>query len=162
MPRRAPGPRVNEDALRSALEAVKSGTSIRKSAKQHGLAKTTLSKHVRGKARRIGQGRPPVLSEEVEMGIAESIKEWDKAGQPLSPAELCTRVARIAHILQPEHPIVKIWWAKGRAGGKWCRGFLERHPRCKRTVRGSSCSAHSSEEVLDEEEGSDGSSTISS
>jgi hypothetical protein len=111
--------------LELAVAAVKCGRlSIRGAAKEFSVPKSTLSDRVTGRVSQdASPGKETVLPLEVEIEIAEKIKEAGRMGFGITRAQLCMKVSRIALAMKIKTP-----FRNGIPGKDWVDGFKKRHP----------------------------------
>lgn len=122
---RRPIHQYTEIALGDALEAIRSGTSIRQASKEYGVPRTTLIDRVHGRVklgpRRMGPAT--VLTYEEERKLEEWLTHLAKTGFPQKKMDLINTVHKIVLAENRETP-----FKDGRPGDKWYAAFLRRHP----------------------------------
>lgn len=113
--------------LEAALAAVHGGMSLRRSAKTHGVSRTTLRRYVYANKmpllpKLIKRGRPLSLPPAVEAGIASMLKTFALHDLPLQVSDLPAIARRIAS---------KANIKNFSATPVWVQGFRKRHPELR-------------------------------
>nr|CAH7760031.1 unnamed protein product [Callosobruchus chinensis] len=118
-----------EADLRSALLAISNGTSIKSSAKQYGIPRTTLGLHYRKQNFKRELGRSSVLSSEQENDLVTRIHRLSEVGMPITSKVLMKSVYTYVCENNIPNPFSK---QSKCAGRKWLKLSLTRHPEVAR------------------------------
>eukprot|EP00171_Calliarthron_tuberculosum_P001518 IDg1518t1 len=122
--------------LRDAIEAVRSGATLRQAAKDFRIAKSTLHRHAGGCARTSseeplrraagGVGRPPAFAQEEEKVIVDLLQYYANKGLPLSRLHAQEAIQLFVSRLPPSRRAA-LPFRDGRPGGKFMRNFALRN-----------------------------------
>jgi len=114
-------------SLSAALEAVKSGTSLKAAARSFGIPPKTLRRHRDMKVATPGKSKlgskSTVFTPEYEALLVEHIKQMEKVFFGLTTIDICRLAFELAVQLKISHP-----FQNASAGLDWLKGFLKRHP----------------------------------
>lgn len=119
----------SEEDLRLALQAIANGMSIKGAAKQYKIPRSTLGLHHRTQNPKRKLGRSPVLSVAQENDLVERIHRLAEVGMPITSKILMKSVFSYATTNHISNPFSKV---SNRAGRKWLKLFLSRHPDVSR------------------------------
>ena len=110
--------------MEAATVAVKAKElSLRVAGWRFDLAKSTVHIHATGKSRKVGAGRPTILTEEEEKSIVRSYQELAQCGFGVD----CIIVGRVIRdYLRSQKRDTP--FKAGVPGKKWWQGFLRRRP----------------------------------
>lgn len=118
----------NADVLQEAVSAVKNKFLTYQEAEEiHGVPRSVIYNRIAGRQNsleRIGQGRTPVLGEEVEKKIANLLMERARMFDPCHKTELCQHVGEYVKLKKLKTP-----FKDGIPGDKWYGSFIKRFPR---------------------------------
>ena len=116
--------RWEEDAIEKALQAVKSGTSVRKAADKFCVPKSSLYDRVSGKVISGSKiGRQPELHSAMERDIVKSAKTAATMGFGVSPQSLMVKTGKAIRQVG-----LKTRFTSGIPGYDWYLGVKQRHP----------------------------------
>lgn len=114
----------SEEDMARAIEAVKTGMSIRRASAQFEIKFSTLQRHVKNNNPRKTLGRfKPVFSTEEELEFVGYIKEMDNRFYGLTKRDLCEIAYQYAEKNNLAHP-----FQNNTAGEQWYQNFMLRHP----------------------------------
>lgn len=116
-----------KENLEKALAMIRTNKiSILGASKRFGIPRRTLGGYIKSGASNLKQnGRPPVLTKELEMELVSRIVRFADVGFPLTARAL----RRCVYIFCEKNGIEQRFnEIKGCAGRKWLKGFLRRHP----------------------------------
>ncbi|XP_050505987.1 uncharacterized protein LOC126884181 [Diabrotica virgifera virgifera] len=119
----------SEEDLRSALQAIADGMSIKGAAKSYNIPRSTLGLHHRTQNPVKKLGRSPVLSAAQENDLVEKIYRLAEVGMPITSKVLMKSVFSFAITNRIPNPFSK---ESNKAGRKWLKLFLCRHPEVAR------------------------------
>ncbi|KAE8738054.1 hypothetical protein FOCC_FOCC016475 [Frankliniella occidentalis] len=139
MPRKRSGERKNatfdKETIAEAVKTVRSGKSIRHTAKEFGLSKSTLQRYVDGTKDQEDLSNAKltpnyasrrVFTEDMEKELSEYIRDCAKMGFGLDTEQvghLAFKLAQINSLTRPPK-----WDEEEKAGAEWLFGFRQRHP----------------------------------
>eukprot|EP00736_Rhodelphis_marinus_P003959 Rmarinus@m.12680 len=91
-----------DERLRKAVEALKGNPTrgLRAVAREFGVARSTLSRHVHKPAMSTKRGAPTTLSEETEKKLVDFVLEMARQGRPLSKKELLEKAGQLAAVVE--------------------------------------------------------------
>ena len=120
---------ISPDRMVKAVDAVKSGTSLRKASKKYSLNRQTLANKIKGLP--SGPvGRPLAISIEDEVYMAARIVLLCDWGFPLTPIDFKILIQDCSNRRKVVHPRFK----NNVPGDRWIRNFIKRHKLANRTV----------------------------
>ena len=109
-----------DDALKE-LERSKGKVSVTATAKKYGIPVSTLHDHVKGKAKKVGAGKPTVLTHTEEEEIVYCCQVLQEIGFWLTKEVVSSIVIDFLHARRKQHPFASI-----QPGWDWWNGFLKR------------------------------------
>ena len=115
---------VSEEALNHAFNEISEGSSIRRAAKRHGIAYTTLNRHLnyRTNGRNVIMGKPTMFTAEQETALANHCVRLSALGYGLSRWQVLNLAKNMARDLELD--------LEPRSNS-WYRKFLKRFPELK-------------------------------
>lgn len=112
--------------MKMAIEAVKNGAKLRRTASQYGVPVMSLHDHIKKGADFVPRlGNKAVFTVEQEADMRNELLKLSKAFYGLTPAGLRKAAFEFAERNQIKHPFNK---EKKEAGKDWFYGFLRRNP----------------------------------
>jgi len=118
-----------EQALADALQALATGTSLKKAAKDYGIPRKTLRRHRDKKVSTPGKvflgGNRPVFSPEFELELVRHVQNMERALFGFTTLDMRRLAFEFAERAKIKHTFNK---SSKMAGSDWLRGFLARHP----------------------------------
>lgn len=120
----------NEDNLKRAVNAVlQSNMSKKCAARQYGIPRSTLIRHIQSAEAGLGVakhlGRSTVLNEDQEAELVTTILDMERRLFGLTPTDVKKLVFQYCEKLDIKHPFDA---SDKSAGRYWLKGFLSRHP----------------------------------
>lgn len=132
---------LKELAIQSAIADVESGTSQRKAADHHGVARSTLQERLKGRqSHAIAHQDQQRLTPEQEDFLADWILSQDVRDQTPSPQRIREVAARIIYMCGGREPLGHLWLAH----------FIRRNPRVKCVFGRSARSTRNTTSGLDD------------
>ncbi|GAB0086707.1 hypothetical protein DMENIID0001_008620 [Sergentomyia squamirostris] len=114
-----------KEDLKSALEAVRDGSSIRQASQRFRVPRSTIhTKLSRKYPEDCRNGRPATLSSEIEESLVEWIVGCADRWQPIQKDQVLDSVQILCKLLNLQNN-----FTDGRPGDVWFRNFLARHPQ---------------------------------
>ena len=92
-----------DDALKE-LERSKEKVSVNATAKKYGILVSTLNNHVKGKAKKVGAGKPTVLTHAEEEEIIYCCQVLQEISFGLTKEIVSSIVIDFLHVRQRQHP----------------------------------------------------------
>ncbi|XP_071133040.1 jerky protein homolog [Mytilus edulis] len=112
------------EALKNAVDAVKSGMSIRKAAIRYGVPKSSLNDRTTGKKPiALEFGRKPTIPIEIEDRMVEVVLTLSEKGFGITKRQMLARVGTLVRQMDLKTP-----FKNGIPGKDWWKGFKNRHP----------------------------------
>lgn len=113
---------VREQNIRSAIDAVANGATVRDAAKLHGIPKSTLSDRLHGStSKSASKLEARKLSPAQEISVADWCLDQEAAGRAPTKAEITRRAQEVLAQANDHTPL----------GHRWADRFLRRHQRVK-------------------------------
>ena len=118
------------ETLKAALGALEIGQSLKSTAKQFKIPKTTLRRHMKGQVRNPGEvklGRYVVsLNEEYEKSLVDYIQDMERAMMGITPLNVRMLAFELAEKMNIPHSFNR---EKKCAGKDWFMNFMARWPQ---------------------------------
>ncbi|XP_065645523.1 uncharacterized protein LOC136075994 [Hydra vulgaris] len=133
---------ATNDRIKSALDVIKMGCSLKNVASEFSINKKTLQRHRDGKVKVAGGlslgGKFPVFSKEFELKVVTQVQIIETALFGLTTIDVCHLAYDFAKQMGIDNPFNK---ESKMAGVDWLRGFMPRNPQLSiRTPQATSIS----------------------
>ncbi|XP_050505300.1 uncharacterized protein LOC126883682 [Diabrotica virgifera virgifera] len=125
--KRSARPYSAEDLRKAVADVSTNNLTYRQASALYGIPISNIFNRIKGRKiaeGKLGGGRNPIFTPEVEHDIAQYLMERSKMGYPCSKDELLQLVQN--YVLQNH---IKTSFKDGKPGHDWYIGFMSRHPR---------------------------------